>query len=374
MSNLKTKFNILFLPSWYPSSTSDLSGVFFKELAMHLSSQHQVWVLFMQFSVCNTVQRNNITNNCSEVVIHIKKRSGIFGKIFNEIQMLFAFVNEVKLLRKKGVEIDLSHVNVAWKMGWYAWFAKWYFRIPYIVSEHSTGYLSADGRLKGMHLFGSRFILKRSQALTCVSSTFSTALLQKLKLHFTVVPNIIHINVGEIERNSVFTFIHVSNGYLPQKQTDKILEVFNNALFGECKLQIIAPENETIKKLKEKYSHLNNIEFLSQFANKKEYFSILGRAHCLISFSLYETFAISVAEALILNVPCICTRSGGPESYITEQNSIAIENNKEELKTAMEKMMKNSLAFRINSTEYKEKFSPQTVVAAYSSIYKKVFK
>jgi glycosyltransferase involved in cell wall biosynthesis len=65
----------------------------------------------------------------------------------------------------------------------------------------------------------------------------------------------------------------------------------------------------------------------------------MSKCDFYISNSNFETFGMTIAEALIAGKPVISTLSGGPNEFLTPENSITVKkNNPAELSNAICKM------------------------------------
>jgi L-malate glycosyltransferase len=98
------------------------------------------------------------------------------------------------------------------------------------------------------------------------------------------------------------------------------------------------PDLEKMKLLVTKHMLHSNITLKGRL----EHSAVLNemqRCHFYVCNSNFETFGMTVAEALRAGKPVISTKCGGPEEFLNSANSISVEpKNNEQLKTAILKM------------------------------------
>ncbi len=68
--------------------------------------------------------------------------------MFSKIRSLYTYFKKhaefIKRLRKRDELPDLVHVQVAMKAGLVALYLKWKYKIPYVLTEHWSGYYEED--------------------------------------------------------------------------------------------------------------------------------------------------------------------------------------------------------------------------------------
>jgi glycosyltransferase involved in cell wall biosynthesis len=100
---------------------------------------------------------------------------------------------------------------------------------------------------------------------------------------------------------------------------------------------------------------------------------LLRRCDSFVLASRVETFGVSVVEALALGVPVIATRSGGPESIISDEDGFLVTPDKvDELSDAMKKMVADRERFDSFAIRRRcaGRYSEKVVVERLLGIYK----
>ena len=172
---------ILWLPSWYPNTFSPLDGDFIQRHARAASLLNKIIVVFVKKdeagNVTKTVKREVTTlGNLTEITIYYHPRkTGIklldkflSRKMYNSVykKTLEDLVNNNKP--------DLVHVHVTLPAGNIALWLKKNYSLPFIISEHWTGYLpEAKPNLDNKSfLYKGQLqkVFKNAEAVTTVSN------------------------------------------------------------------------------------------------------------------------------------------------------------------------------------------------------------
>jgi len=166
---------ILWLTSWYPNTMEPFSGDFIKRQAEAVSTFVPLKILYVgkfdqrSIPVKAAYPDNYKFQNLDEHIIYYPST----GTFFSKLQSLFAFLNHhfkfIKQLRKTNELPDLVHVHVAMKSGLIALYIKWKYKIPYVLTEHWSGYyaISKDSLFKKSYLtrYLTRLIIKNASRL-----------------------------------------------------------------------------------------------------------------------------------------------------------------------------------------------------------------
>ncbi|MCH8331111.1 MAG: glycosyltransferase, partial [Bacteroidetes bacterium] len=195
---MSQRFKVLFLSSWYPSRINPQLGNFVQRHAKAASIDNDVAVLHVcaDPSISNTyevVESND--DGIHTVIVYYKKSSG-----FKRLTRYFkAYRSGLERIRSSFGKIDLIHVNVLFPVGVIALWFKWLYKIPYVVTEHWTGYLQEDG-----HYSSSSFLRKMmtqkvvsgSSMILPVTNNLATAM-QSLGLNakYQVITNVVNTDL-----------------------------------------------------------------------------------------------------------------------------------------------------------------------------------
>lgn len=379
---LPTPLNVIFLPSWYPVKANPLNGIFNRELAELISESHRVLLLHITFDEVERVEKKVVDHhqNWQETIITIPNHGNAILRQWRYFKSFFQYLKS----KRREMKIDLIHVQVAWKMGLPAWLAKWRYGYRYIITEHFTGYLPQDGSLRGYKKNLSLYFLKHARKVTAVSENLEKVLMKAGVKRIQTIHNRVHDVFLEaaITTNpdkSAFRFIHVSNFDDRQKQTSQIIQTFaqHRAQYPNSELRLIVPSTAYDSFV---LSHpdldMGGIKLLKQGMERDAYCHVLQGCDCLISYSQYETFGLTVAEAICAGVPVIYTPSGGPESYVEPRMGIKVDANKPDTLLAAMNEMVGAYPFDRNEIAKAARliFAKNQILLQYSLLYQSVKK
>ena len=383
------RFKVLFLASWYPSRIHPLAGIFIKKHAEAVSLYSDVAVLYVTADKSLKDKTYDIEysveNGIPTVRVYYKHFSKIKGlsKVINFYRYLKANYLGLNVIKKNFGKPDISHVNVVFPAGIIGLLLKKLKNIPYIVTEHWSGYVLNDGSYKGLKrkLF-TKLIIKNANAVTTVSNYLKDAMLKHglYNKHY-VVPNVVNpkcTSEKDKSSNSKKLILHISLLLDETKNVSGILkaihDVINKRNRIDFELHIVGDgkDKQNLEKLALDLGLLNKYVFFDGMKSNEEVQEFLNRADFLITNSNYETFSVATAEALACGVPVIATKCGGPEDFVTKECGILIEpGNHEQLVQAILYMLDNSHKYdRDKISQYaKSKFSYEVVGKQFYDIY-----
>ncbi len=266
-----------------------------------------------------------------------------------------------RVIREKGLP-TISHVHF-FLSGKAAVWLKEQFNIPYIVTEHYTGF--ARGLISKSEMKLAREVYSNSSKNLCVSEPFKEILSNQFNLEFEFLPNTIDVDRFFIssgkEKDNCFRFINV--GFLGKKKNQKMLiDTFKNVIekgFTNIRLVIIGNGKEYSNLMKQiKRYKLEEYITLYGFADRDEVCSEIQKSDCFVLSSSFETFGVVLIESLCCGIPVIATKCGGPESIIIDEKlGILTEKSIESLSSAM---------IRIQNMKFEKKYLRDFVIQHYS--------
>tara|TARA_B110000046_G_scaffold186039_1_gene231706 strand:- start:5173 stop:6327 length:1155 start_codon:yes stop_codon:yes gene_type:complete len=309
---LSTKFNVLFLCGWYPSKVSPTNGDFIQRHAEAVALNHKVTVIHIITDKENKehIEFTNETINGIETHIAYIKYTA------NPIKKIFFYIRAFKTLLQKTGSIDIVHLNQTFPFGIFSLYLKWFKKIPFIISEHYTGYLkSSNSKITFFQKQVSKCIVRKSSFFCPVSNYLYKDLMDLgFKGNYEIVPNIIdtELFIPVKKEDSFLKLIHISSlkdehknikGMLRvAKLLSKNLDFFEWNFIGNSGDEYKEYINELdIKKCK--------ISFLEHQSHSK-IIDHLQKASVCVSFSNYETFGIVIPEAIACGTPVISTNTG----------------------------------------------------------------
>ena len=379
--------HILIIPSWYVNSYNEIAGSFFREQAIALAKNQNLKVGLI------SVQPIGIKPIIKTKKLKFKRSYFIDNKVHTylfEYPHLVRTENIAEFIRlkifktifleyiKKHGLPDIVHLH-SFYAGKIALWLKDVYKIPYVVTEHSTAFARDILTLSQKKL--AQQVFTSANLNIAVSEQFKNLLEQIFKVNFHYLPNILNSEFisqdlnESLEYNSEFIFINVAS--LDKKKNQALLiKSFYNAFAKnkDIKLWIVGdgPEYSNLKKLIEELKLSDQVTLIGRVSRDKVKV-LLSKSNAFVLSSQVETFGVVIIEALAMGLPVIATKCGGPESIITNKNlGLLVENDDEEaMYRALKQIFVNYKDFDRNFLiEYvKSNFSEQTIVLKLISIY-----
>lgn len=378
----------LWLPSWYPNKINHFDGDFIERHAKAVSEFEKLMILFVikdsnqkeHGVIIEKIENKNIT--LYKAYYNKRFRWPVAEKIFS----LFTFFLIQKKIFKQIVEEnglpEIVHVHVAMKAGLLALWLKKKFQIPFVVTEHWTGYwpdakpniYSANWLFKKLN----KKILSDASLFLPVSHSLGEVVNKKfIPIPFHVISNAVNTNLFFFKPTAIkrFRFIHPSSmNYF--KNPEGILAACKIVLGRGYAFELILVGNES-DEIKERINELG----LSQWVTIKsavpyeEVARLIQDSSALLMFSRFENLPCVILEALCCGLPVVSSNVGGIPEIINEQNGILV--NSEDvgaLSDAMIKMMEHYSSFdRIAISQAATRlYQYQKIGADYKRIYEQI--
>lgn len=340
--------HIALFASWYPTDPEALNGNFCRAFALLLARRCRVSVIHVEMDAqsAQVEFREFADGNMQVYLARVPRRSGFLFAPLNQWSWIRAYARLLQLAEKRSGKADLFHAEVVWKAGLAAWWLARKHNTPFVVREHWTGYYPTDPQLSGWKARLHRFILRRADAVAAVSAPLAAALQQwGARPKVAVIPNAVELpEMVKGLSTEILRFVHVTNFREEQKQTRKVIQTFLQ--FREtnpnAELHVVGRGSEA---LQEEWRTSAGVHFTGPL-QRDALSHLYAGATALISYSRFETFAMSVAEALVCGTPVIYTACGGPESYVEPDMGQCVDpDNPATLLAAMQALSDNSKAY-----------------------------
>lgn len=292
---LSHRMKILFITPWYPTATDSMSGLFVEKIVQETTRRG---------ADCRVIFSTSLLN----------------------------MLNEAAALTKVWGKPDLIHLHVVTKQGLLPLLMKRFHGIPYIVTEHWSGYLEENGDYQrrcsrpvvgAIYRWFTRRVITRADAVTAVSDLLKA----KMRIcgldnpDFRVIHNVVDSVFtpdGNIPPAEPMSFLHVSCFTDRAKNVTGIIEAARmlNERGVEFTLTMVGdgPDWQATKELSDRYGLETKVRFRGVLQSD-EVAREMQRHQCLILFSNFETAAVVLQEAMSMGMRIISTPVGIAHEY-----------------------------------------------------------
>jgi glycosyltransferase involved in cell wall biosynthesis len=279
----------------------------------------------------------------------------------------------------------LVHVQVAMKAGLLALKLKKKQQLPYVITEHWTGYYPASNpsvyEKNLVWKFLNRKILKNARLFFPVSEDLGTIVNKHLvRVPFVAIPNVVDTRLFYYTafQPPVFRFVHASYLNYQKNAEGMIIAAAELAARGSrFELILIGNKKTSLEELASRHGLLNKYVFIKPAVPYEEVATAMQQASALIMFSRFENLPCVVLEGLCCGLPVISSRVGGIPEIVNQSNGLLVESKDiSSLAHAMQQMMDNYEKFdRAQiAKQAKEKFSYETVGKQYIENYSRIIR
>ena len=359
---------ILIIPSWYPTPSNPVNGIFVQQQAGALSKTHDLRVLYLDMLPRGERRKPrrylNKRKDYIEEIVEVPNRPLIWQFTYLWY-MLRAFIN----LRRKFMP-DIIHCHVAVPAGWAVALLRRLFGVPVILTEHTSefdswrkrpgqrwmaavAYGSADAVLPVSE--GQRFQLQQNfrcrNRVLVVSNMVDTD-------RFTQTPfpptaegyHLLFVGLMETGQKGVPILLQAISQI---KQSGHPLELsLHLDLVGGGKL---LPEYQTLAR----QIALDDMVTFHGYQPPAVVAQMLRESHALVLPSHFESQGVVVIEALASGRPVVSTRCGGPEFMVNSTNGLIVEpGNATELAAAI-----------VNLLTHLDRYDPASIASNAVSLY-----
>ncbi len=380
--------NIWMLTKWYPNREDPQFGVFIQKHVRVIGRHNRISVLYIHSTtkISSTFEIEEKENSgIHEVIVYFRRQSTTLGKIINLFRFLIALNKGILRLKVKNPRPEIIHSYILLRTGIVAWFLSRRRKIPFVISEQWSGYLTGNFLKSSLiRQYLSRKLVKKASAVSSVSK-FLFNRMQDCGLknsNFHIIPNIIEIPPDRKNSESPFVRVLVVADLVDEiKNISGLIRMISELpedLHFQLKIIGHGKDEATLKKLASSFNLLNTKIFFEGLKTNEGVYQYLLDSDFLVMNSLYETFSLICAEAMSCGKPVLATRCGGPNEFITAETGILTEpGNKSELKKNFLFMLANHRSFNpVIIREYVQNLFSQSKVSQdfqrfYESIVKK---
>ncbi|MGM9795730.1 MAG: glycosyltransferase [Candidatus Aphodosoma sp.] len=315
----------LFITPWYPTKYDAMSGLFvFRHAEAVLSQEIDVHVLYICYhpDVKKHYMEHIHSHSVKQTFFYYpEKRNSI-----TEIKHLF---KAWRYWHSHYGLPDIIHLNVLTKQIILPLYIKKKYNIPFVLTEHWSGYLPENGafyRSKSKSFY--KMAIAKASMVMPVSNLLAEAMkkaLPKRIKDITVIPNVVNdlfYSLSKKEYRKItprnnkekFVFLHVSCFDNEAKNTIGIVEATEKlcAIRNDFTIKMIGagPDYEATKNIASSKKLIDNIiQFTGELLTEQVAIE-MTEADAFILFSNYETAAVVLQEASVMELPIISTSVG----------------------------------------------------------------
>lgn len=364
------------------------NGDFIKRHAEAVSMYDDVQVIYVVRDLNGNVTKDvfieeSVKGGLTEKLIYYyipPTRLSIINKYLSEKKYRRYFKDAVAdYIEKSGIP-SLVHVHVGMKTGTIARWIKKKYSVPYIISEHWSGFLQEANENINQQPYYIRLLWKKviagASGFSAVSNYLAGAIEKYFPAHqIKVIPNVVNTSIfyPHLTNQTAPQFIHIS-GLSELKNPTAILKAFTivKKKYPYAILQVVGPVYKPLKELAIELQLENNIKFYEEMP-QQQLSGLIGQSLSLILYSSYETFGCVIIEANACGIPVIVSDIPVFHETVEEGfNGIFVKrNDPEALAERMITMIKNRSLFNSDAIAKKTAllYNYETVGKKFSDWY-----
>jgi glycosyltransferase involved in cell wall biosynthesis len=383
------RHRILFLSSWYPNRLNPTDGNFNEKFAEAAAIYNDVAAIHVVADKDARAPLETDFYTRAGVKTYIwyfrKSNSGsLLSKMINGFKYLKYYLEAYRLARKECGKPQLLHLNVLFPAGVIALIFRYLFAIPYVISEHWTGYLPANQvKQPAMARWISRMIAGKAGTIMPVTHNLKEAMiLNEFHNRYEVVPNVVDVKYfypeQNAEKNGKKTILHVSHLADEHKNVSGILRVIKqlSEKRNDFELKIVGdgdlkPHISYSKKLN---LNRDTVSFHGTMSTQ-EIAETMRSSDMFVLFSNYENLPCVIIEAFAAGLPVISTDVGGIREHLTpDKGKLIAARDEQALLDAIDNMLDNLTSFHKEALHKyaSENFSYERIGERFTEIYTSV--
>jgi len=380
------RHRILFLSSWYPNRLNPTDGNFNEKFAEAAAIYNDVAAIHVVADKDARAPLETDFYTRAGVKTYIwyfrKSSSGsVLSKMINGFKYLKYYLKAYRLARKECGKPQLLHLNVLFPAGVIALIFRYLFAIPYVISEHWTGYLPANQvKQPAMARWISRMIAGKAGTIMPVTHNLKEAMiLNEFHNRYEVVPNVVDVKYfypeQDAEKNGKKVILHVSHLKDEHKNVSGILRVIKklSEQRNDFELKIVGdgdlkPHISYSKKLN---LNRDTVSFHGTMSTQ-EIAETMRSSDMLLLFSNYENLPCVIIEAFAAGLPVISTDVGGIREHLTpDKGKLIAARDEQALLEAIDNMLDNLTSFHKEALHKyaSENFSYERIGERFTEIY-----
>jgi glycosyltransferase involved in cell wall biosynthesis len=328
--------NVLFLSSWFPNRTAPYNGDFVERHALAVSelcTTSVVHVIPDDDPACPLLEITELRRgNLYEVIIYFRRFTGWLkpvNRIVNLFRYAIGYYKGYRKIRTIQGKPEIIHANILYPISAVAWMISRLTGIPYIISEHWTGFLtSKDAQIKiGAFV---HFTVNNAFALVPVTINLQQALIRHgFYNQYRIVPNVVDTDLFALQKPAnarLKHFIHVSSMKEHQKNISGILRSLGRLtkIRSDFAFTFVGDDQPFQAELASTLGLLPHRVVFKGMRSNQEVAELMQESDVLVLFSAFENLPCVLLEALSCGLPVISSDTGGIKEWIKEDHGILV--------------------------------------------------
>ena len=388
--------NVFIIPSWYPSHTNPIYGIFVKEQIEMMARLKPDWKIGV--STWGQGDRRKLLwakdhfNNLSKLKKHQSDRSKEIH--INNISTYYApalswtkrfrrgNLNEIircnelnyqSFVVKQG-KPDIISVQAGYPGVIVASILADKYEIPYHIHLRLGGFMF-EYLLSGLGNIKTEFLRSIKKATTITTtSDFQRKSLSKWFQKMEVIHNPVDTTFFKPDAGDSSDLVAIGR-LEKEKGFDILIEALKSV--GSTKLNILGSgsRSDILIKSSGSLGISDRVQFLGG-SGREAVRDYIHQSNFLVLPSKYETFGNVLLEAMACGKPVVATRCGGPQEIVSDRIGILCEPSKEGLAGGIREMMSRRNEF-VSTTIRKEiiqRFSPEIWMEKFESLLKDILR
>ena len=334
--------NVLHLARWYPNRYDPMFGLFVRRHIQAIAPSVKVALVYAHaVSHPKTEKKFEIENSEAhgfpEIIVYYRmpdiRWTGI-NSLLKSYRFFKANYLGIKRAKELQGSFNLVHVHILTRLGMIALFLKYFYGIPYVITEHWSRYLSQTGHFKGaLRKFFTKLSVKNASAVTTVTTNLAKAMksygLQNR--HYFILPNVISpvfFKRFPENRRGLTHFVHVSCFEDRSKNMSGILRAVKKLSEQRTDFRFtfigVGKDWEQTKNYAQQLQIPKNLIEFTGLLEGENLARQMATGNLLVIFSNYENMPVVINESFALGIPVLATNVGGISEVLDSQKGILI--------------------------------------------------
>lgn len=384
------KLTILFITSWYPTRNNPTNGNFIIRHAKAVSVNCKVGVVHVSFDKTLTSRKEIVSfdeENLHHYVLYLRPFLPLVKLTFcfRMFRILWGYFYIYKIFKQQYGKPDIIHANVLFPIGIIAVLYKKVFKIPFLISEHWTGFMQEfSTKISKLRLFVIKRIAHQAEVICPVSEDLRKGMEDHNNINgkYKVVPNVVdttlfHPKKGKNIKHNKKRILHISSLNDEQKNITGIIHTINNLAKkrNDFEFHFIHDfDAQYYIDIVRGFDLLNPYFFFHGKKSVNEVARFLRECDFFVLFSNYETFSIVTIEALASGIPVIGTNIGALREHISAERGLLVKpRDNNDLLEKIEFMLDHYLDYdEVKMSQYAQNFCEARVTDIFNDLYKEI--